>query len=52
MTRSTQEIIDELRGLRDNELEECSHEMDPAFQEKHQIRIECYQKALWLMGAI
>jgi hypothetical protein len=52
MTLSRQEIIDELRRLRDDEEYKQKHELDPAFREKHQIRVECYQKALRLMNAI
>jgi hypothetical protein len=52
MAKSNQEVIDELRELRDRELEERSNDMDPSFQKEHMIRAECYQKALWLMGAI
>lgn len=47
-----QEIIDELRRLLDEELEEAKHDMDSQFINEHAIRAECYRKALWLHGAI
>lgn len=49
---SADEKVYELRRLRQVEQDELKNEMDETFRKEHLIRIECYTKALWILGAI
>jgi hypothetical protein len=49
---SVDEKIGELRRLRQVEQDELKGELDETWRKEHTIRIECYTKALWIMGAI